>query len=590
MKRAMGTRFRFVTACVLGAAATLSGRAEAIPGLLATKGGATASSATAIVALRDESTTVLSFQASVEGTLGDFALVIPVPETVDLDDVQSAPPDALAALDRFTAPRLEELWEQDPCTPLFEPPKQAPTSEPLPPLAPRAGRPSVKPYEDAHIVEGEDAASASGWLKEHGYAVSASGAQVLERAARDRTRLLIVTGRASSLVKTPGGESVLPPLRVTVEGVPPGLPSRLVAGDGPNEAVVWLIGAEQRLELAGESVAAPTGLGVTEAAAGSLGGLWAATLEKTLAGKPDSVVLTYAGGAESCAPCAGPPLTAEQWDALGADRLPSLTKTTAMPRVRPVTPAGLHEASVHHVEAALLPCFQAALEKTPKLEGTVSVTTSTSTKEWTVKVDVDGAEKLGPVFAACAAELEAKGLRVTSPHGAMKDIRFSLAAPPVRAPRALTVARYHLRDGGGAARDLSFQPGRSADFQTRYAIRHPWTEPVACASPKRGVWGAAPRSVKGRPIQALTGLPFDRAAPAPLEPLLAEDAPALGVTKKPPAPPAPQASGPSSEQPPSPDGCGCAVGARPAGGVETLVLAALALLRTFSFRPGRPRA
>jgi MYXO-CTERM domain-containing protein len=587
----MATRFRFVTACVLGAAATLSDRAEAIPGLLATKGGAPASSATAIVALRDESTTVLSFQASVEGTLDDFALVIPVPETVDLDDVQSAPSDAFAALDRFTAPRLEELWEQDPCKPLFDPPKPEPGVEPRPPL-PKETRlkPSVAPYEDARIVEGKDAASAAGWLKEHGYAVSASGAQVLERAARDRTRLLIVTGRASRLVKTPGGASVLPPLRVTVEGMTPALPSRLVAGDGPNEAVVWLVGAEQRLELAGESVAAPSDLGVTEAAAGSLGGLWAATLEKTLTSKNDKLVLVYSDGAESCAPCAGPPLTAEQWDALGADRLPSLTKTTEMPRVRPVDPAGLHKASVHHVEAALLPCFQAALEKTPKLEGTVVVTTSTSTKEWTVKVDLDGAEKLGPVFAKCAAELEAKGLRVTSPHGAMKDIRFSLAVEPIRAPLALTVSRYHLRDGPGGARDLSIQPGKGADLQTRYVIRHPWTEPITCASPKRGVWGAAPRSVKGRPLQALTGLPFDRAAPAPLEPLLAEDAPSLGVTKKETAPPPPQASAPSSDQAPSAGGCGCAVGARPPRGVEALLLAALALLRTFSFRPVRPRA
>ena len=29
-------------------------------------------------------------------------------------------------------------------------------------------------------------------------------------------------------------------------------------------------------------------------------------------------------------------------------------------------------------------------------------------------------------------------------------------------------------------------------FQARYAIRHPWTGPVACESPRRNVWGPPP--------------------------------------------------------------------------------------------------
>jgi MYXO-CTERM domain-containing protein len=30
------------------------------------------------------------------------------------------------------------------------------------------------------------------------------------------------------------------------------------------------------------------------------------------------------------------------------------------------------------------------------------------------------------------------------------------------------------------------------NFQARYAIRHPWTGPIACASPQRGIWGGPP--------------------------------------------------------------------------------------------------
>jgi len=35
------------------------------------------------------------------------------------------------------------------------------------------------------------------------------------------------------------------------------------------------------------------------------------------------------------------------------------------------------------------------------------------------------------------------------------------------------------------------------NFQARYAIRHPWTGPVSCSKPRRGVWGGPPSGVQG---------------------------------------------------------------------------------------------
>ena len=36
------------------------------------------------------------------------------------------------------------------------------------------------------------------------------------------------------------------------------------------------------------------------------------------------------------------------------------------------------------------------------------------------------------------------------------------------------------------------RPDSSNNFQARYAIRHAWTGPIACESPRRGIWGGPP--------------------------------------------------------------------------------------------------
>jgi hypothetical protein len=59
-------------------------------------------------------------------------------------------------------------------------------------------------------------------------------------------------------------------------------------------------------------------------------------------------------------------------------------------------------------------------------------------------------------------------------------------APPVQGGREIPGERGRLEQGARPA-----QYGGN-NFQARYAIRHPWTGPVACANPVRGRWGAPP--------------------------------------------------------------------------------------------------
>jgi hypothetical protein len=74
------------------------------------------------------------------------------------------------------------------------------------------------------------------------------------------------------------------------------------------------------------------------------------------------------------------------------------------------------------------------------------------------------------------------------------------AAPPIAGGREI------MQEEGVLER--SFHPDAHNNFQARYAIRHAWTGPVECSSPRRGRWGA-----RSTPVAA-QNLGFVAPAPA----------------------------------------------------------------------------
>src|SRR4051812_2690632 len=71
--------------------------------------------ATQVVLMRDGTRTVLSMQNNYEGPPEGFAMVVPVPVVLQKENVRTLPHDLFDKVDKLTAPRLVEYWEQDPC-------------------------------------------------------------------------------------------------------------------------------------------------------------------------------------------------------------------------------------------------------------------------------------------------------------------------------------------------------------------------------------------------------------------------------------------------------------------------------------------
>src|SRR5689334_21266163 len=71
--------------------------------------------ASVVVMMREGLRTVLAFQNDYHGPPENFALVVPVPVVLQRESVQTLDRGVFARVQGLAAPRLVEIWEQDPC-------------------------------------------------------------------------------------------------------------------------------------------------------------------------------------------------------------------------------------------------------------------------------------------------------------------------------------------------------------------------------------------------------------------------------------------------------------------------------------------
>ena len=97
--------------------------------------------ASQVVIARKDNRTVLTMTNDYQGDVKDFAMVVPVPTVLKKEQVKVAKSKIIERLDAFSAPRLVEYCDEDPCNPiLYERQALSGASRGAPPRAPRAGR------------------------------------------------------------------------------------------------------------------------------------------------------------------------------------------------------------------------------------------------------------------------------------------------------------------------------------------------------------------------------------------------------------------------------------------------------------------
>ncbi|MEO1466930.1 MAG: DUF2330 domain-containing protein, partial [Cyanobacteria bacterium J06633_1] len=74
--------------------------------------------ASQVIIARDRDRTVLTMSNDYQGEVKDFAMVVPVPVILTEEQVHVGESKILTRLDGFSAPRLVEYFDEDPCNPV----------------------------------------------------------------------------------------------------------------------------------------------------------------------------------------------------------------------------------------------------------------------------------------------------------------------------------------------------------------------------------------------------------------------------------------------------------------------------------------
>jgi len=324
-----------VFAWALSTAMVVTSPADAFSGLYVGQAeGKLVNGATSVVLARSGKRTVVSMQTEYVGPAEAFALVVPVPVVLSPDAVKTLPKGLFERLDVISAPRLVELWQQDPCT--YADITSVATEHAGGVAGPAqeegwmgAGmqgryrveveaRFEVGEYRVA-ILGAEDSLGLDAWLRDHGYRMPPDAEPALRPYVQAGSKFLVAKVDVSKVVMR-DGRAALPPLRFEYDEESLRLPVRIggVNAAETQDLVVHVL-ARDRYEAANyPNLTIPTNVEVEEAARARFGEFYAALLDATLAKNAGAFVTEYAWDTESCDPCTGPLLSAEEQRLLGA--------------------------------------------------------------------------------------------------------------------------------------------------------------------------------------------------------------------------------------------------------------------------------
>ncbi len=316
--------------------------------------------ASQVVLVRHEDKTVMTMVNDFKGDPKEFAVVIPVPTFLERGQINVADKALIDHLDAYSAPRLVEYFDSDPCI-RYELSRAAPTSAmPVPASAGRARDKALGVKVEAEYTVGEydivilSAQESNGletWLTENGYKIPKGAGEVLGSYIKQKVRFFVAKVNLEEQAKA--GFKYLRPLQVAFESPKFMLPIRLgtVNADGPQELFIYTLTRKGRVETTNyRTVKLPTGMEIPIFVKQEFGDFYKSMFEEQVRKEKMRTLFTeYAWDMNWCDPCAADPLSAEElrklgvfWLAEGADA-PGRPPGILPRRPFPPSPGGAQE-------------------------------------------------------------------------------------------------------------------------------------------------------------------------------------------------------------------------------------------------------
>jgi hypothetical protein len=309
----------------------LAGSALAFCGFYVARGDAKLfNKSSQVIIARDGNRTNITMVSDYQGNVKDFAMVVPVPVVLEQADIRVIDPAVVQKLDAYSAPRLVEYFDEDPCQQLVYP-SAAPTAV----NTPSAEQKSVRPVDalgvtvEAQYVVGEydivilSATQSNGletWLKENKYNIPTGASNALAPYIKMGMKFFVAKVNLENFNQS--GFSSLRPLQMSFESQNFMLPLRLgmLNAKSDQDLIVYALTRKGRVESANyNTVNVPSNMEVPEYVQQDFSKFYPALFKRAYEREnKKAVFVEYAWNSSWCDPCASEPPTLEQLQRAGA--------------------------------------------------------------------------------------------------------------------------------------------------------------------------------------------------------------------------------------------------------------------------------
>lgn len=283
-----------------------------------------------MVIARNGDRTVIGMMNDYEGDLEEFALVVPVPVVLEEGQIHVGERKLFERLDAFSAPRLVEYHDPDPCR------RDVWEGEML-----RMPGPAMKARDEAGgrkrslgvtveaeytvgeydivILSAKESAGLEIWLRENGYHIPEGASRALQPYVRQKLKFFVARVNLAEQAET--GLSYLRPLQFAFESEKFVLPVRLgmLNAKGPQDLIVYALSKNGRVETTNyRTVKLPTGMDLPVHVKDEFADFYRAMFREQAEREELSAVFTeYFWNMGWCDPCAADPLSRDELRGLG---------------------------------------------------------------------------------------------------------------------------------------------------------------------------------------------------------------------------------------------------------------------------------
>jgi hypothetical protein len=284
--------------------------------------------ASQVVLVRDGKRTVITMANDFDGDVEDFAIVIPVPTMIEREQINVGERAVIEHLDAYTAPRLVEYHDADPCARVVY---EMAASDAAQRLSQKELRRSARSRGvtieaqytvgeyDILILSAEQSDGLVSWLRENDYRLPPGAARVVDSYLKQDMRFFVARVNLEEQAKL--GYQYLRPIQVAYESNKFMLPIRLgtLNAKGKQELYVYALTRTGRVDTTNyRTVKLPSNFDVPGFVEDDFADFYRAMFDRqTMKENERAVFLEYAWDMAWCDPCAADPLSPRELRSLG---------------------------------------------------------------------------------------------------------------------------------------------------------------------------------------------------------------------------------------------------------------------------------